>query len=80
MATERYGTVCVEVPDFSPADIRRLRKDVLGLTQFEFAVKFGIPIYSVQAWETGKRRPSVSRRMALQQIATAQTVPSNAVG
>ena len=80
MATERYGTVCVEVPDFSPADIKRLRKDVLGLSQYEFAVKYNIPIYSVQAWEAGKRRPNVPRRMALQQIADAQALPNTHCG
>lgn len=80
MATEHFGTVCVEVPDFSPEDIKRLRKHVLGLTQFDFAVKYGIPIYSIQAWEAGKRRPNVSRRMALQQIANAQETTTTPVG
>lgn len=80
MAIERYGTVCVEVPDFSAADVKRLRKEVLGLTQFEFAVKYGIPIYTVQAWEAGKRRPNVLGRMALQEIANSQEGSDAAAG
>jgi putative transcriptional regulator len=78
MATERYGSICVEVPDFTSDDIKKLRAG-LGLSQYEFAVRYGIPIYSIQAWEAGKRRPNVSRRMALQKIADEQEVPNTAV-
>ena len=78
MATERYGSICVEVPDFTSDDIKKLRAG-LGLSQYEFAGRYGIPIYSIQAWEAGKRRPNVSRRMALQKIADEQEVPNTAV-
>jgi DNA-binding transcriptional regulator YiaG len=58
MKTDRYvhGDICLEIQDFEPEDIKKIR-DHLGLTQFEFAVKYNVPIYTVQAWERGARKP-----------------------
>jgi putative transcriptional regulator len=41
----------------TPAVIKRLRAEY-GLTQEEFADKFGIPVSTLRKWEQGKRRPT----------------------
>lgn len=68
MSTHQYGPHEVEVPDFSPNDIKSLRKK-LGLSAPKFALKFELPLDSLRAWESGRRRPSAVRRLALQKIA-----------
>jgi putative transcriptional regulator len=46
--------VRVHVP--SPVDIQAVRKKV-GLTQEEFAARFGISVGTLRHWERGDRRP-----------------------
>lgn len=38
-------------------ELKRLRKST-GLNQREFAKKFGIPFWTYQNWESGKRNPA----------------------
>ena len=40
-----------------PLDVRAIRTR-LGLTQTEFARKYGFNIYSLRNWEQGKRQPA----------------------
>lgn len=45
-------------------DVRNLRKR-LGLTQAEFAARFGFSIGTVRDWEQGRRRPDGAARVLL---------------
>jgi putative transcriptional regulator len=44
----------IRVPD--PLNVRAIRKK-LGLTQEEFAMRFGLSLSSLRNWEQGHRRP-----------------------
>jgi putative transcriptional regulator len=58
-------TVC-----FGPAEIKRIRTR-LGLSQREFADRFGIPIDTIQHWEQGRREPDRAA-MAFYQVLSKQ--------
>lgn len=45
-------------------DVRALRAR-LGLTQEQFALRFGLDLNSVQNWETGRRKPDAAVRSYL---------------
>jgi DNA-binding transcriptional regulator YiaG len=51
-------------------DVRAVR-DGLGLTQLEFAARFGLDLDAVQNWEQGRTRPDRNARILLRVIATA---------
>lgn len=51
----------------SPLDIRALRQKV-GLTQEEFAARFGISLGTLRHWERGDRRPHGTALVLLQVI------------
>jgi DNA-binding transcriptional regulator YiaG len=55
------------VPDFTSADIKRLRKG-LGVTQTKLARLIGVSPAAVTAWETGKTLPKRASRHALGQL------------
>ncbi len=56
----------VTIPEtVDPAEIRR----VLGLSQRQFADRFGLDLAAVQAWEQGRRRPERTARILLAVIA-----------
>lgn len=50
-------------------DVRALREE-LGLTQLEFAARFGLDLDAVQNWEQGRTRPDRTARILLRVIAT----------
>ena len=52
----------VEVPDF--VDIKAIREKS-GLTQSEFALRYGISPRSLQEWEQGRRQPEGAVRAYL---------------
>ena len=52
----------VRVPD--DVDVAEIRKR-LGLTQAEFAARFGFSLRAVQQWEQGVRRPEGPARVLL---------------
>jgi putative transcriptional regulator len=52
----------VEVPDF--VDVRAIREKA-GLTQAEFARRYGISPRSLQEWEQGRRQPEGAVRAYL---------------
>lgn len=55
----------VEVPD--AVDVRTIRES-LGLSQTEFALRFGFSYGSVRNWEQGHRRPQGPARVLLKVI------------
>lgn len=57
-------TTAVKIPDI---DVKALR-DHLGMSQTEFASRFGFARASVCNWEQGKRRPDASARLLLSVI------------
>jgi putative transcriptional regulator len=52
----------------STVDVRTIR-DLLGLTQREFALRFGFSLSTIQHWEQGRRHPQGSSRLLLMVIA-----------
>jgi putative transcriptional regulator len=55
----------VQVPDI---DIRRIRA-AMGLSQAQFATKFGFPPATLRNWEQGRARPDAPTRVLLAVIA-----------
>lgn len=51
-----------------PVDVRAIREK-LGLSQVEFAHKFGFPLATLRGWEQGRRAPSLASRNYLLVIA-----------
>lgn len=45
-------------------DVRAIRQR-LGLSQAQFAMRFGFALTAVQNWEQGRRRPEASARLFL---------------
>jgi putative transcriptional regulator len=63
-ATNASVTV-VQVPR---ADVREIRRG-MGLSQSQFAAKFGFPLATLQNWEQGRARPDTPTRVLLAVIA-----------
>jgi putative transcriptional regulator len=57
---ERGGTLRVH----EPIDVTAIRKR-LGLTQQDFAFRFGIPVATVREWEQHRRAPDAAARSYL---------------
>ena len=55
----------VEVP--AEIDVRSIRRH-LGLTQAEFASRYGFALTALRDWEQGRRRPERSARVLLRVI------------
>jgi len=55
-------------PEFSKADIKKIRVEVLRYTQLEFASLLNVDIGSIRHWEQGLRKPSKSVYRLLQII------------
>lgn len=68
------------VPRNVPAaiDVRAVR-DRLGLTQLEFAARFGLDLDVIQNWEQGRTRPDRNARILLRVIATAPEAVEDAL-
>ena len=47
-------------PEFSRAQIKRLRTEILHFTQLEFASLLNVDIGTIRHWEQGLRKPSGS--------------------
>jgi putative transcriptional regulator len=56
---ERGKAYRVDVP--RAVDVRAIREK-LGLSQAEFAAKFGFPLATLRGWEQGRREPSLASR------------------
>jgi putative transcriptional regulator len=55
----------VDVPDVDVSKVRRK----MGLSQTQFALKFGFPPATLRNWEQGRVRPDTSTRVLLAVIA-----------
>jgi putative transcriptional regulator len=56
------------VHDFRAADVSAIRK-TLGLSQADFAARFGLNLRTVQDWEQGRVTPDQPARVLLKVIA-----------
>lgn len=65
------------IPD--AIDVRAIREQ-LGLSQLEFAARFGLDLDAVQNWEQGRTRPDRNARILLRVIATAPEAVEEALG
>jgi putative transcriptional regulator len=66
----------VQVPH---ADVRRIRRG-MGLSQSQFAAKFGFPLATLQNWEQGRARPDTPTRVLLAVIAQHPEVVEGVLG
>jgi putative transcriptional regulator len=62
---ENVRVTLVRVPD---VDVREVRT-IMGLSQAEFATKFGFPPATLRNWEQGRSRPDAPTRVLLAVIA-----------
>lgn len=58
----------------------RAVRDRLGLTQLEFAARFGLDLDAVQNWEQGRTRPDRNARILLRVIATTPDAVEEVLG
>lgn len=61
------GKVCELVPNFNKEEIRKLREE-MGMTRWEFSTQVGIPTDTIASWELGRRKPSHSARVILNNL------------
>lgn len=62
---DRARVTLVQVPD---VDVRSVRRG-MGLSQIQFATKFGLPPATLRNWEQGRARPDAPTRVLLAVIA-----------
>lgn len=62
---DRVRVTLVQVPD---VDVRKVRRK-MGLSQAQFATKFGFPPAALRNWEQGRARPDAPTRVLLAVIA-----------
>ncbi len=62
---DRARVTLVQVPEVDVRDVRRR----MGLSQAQFAAKFGLPPATLRNWEQGRARPDVPTRVLLAVIA-----------
>ena len=62
---DRARVTLVQAPDVDVRDVRRK----IGLSQAQFATKFGFPPATLRNWEQGRARPDAPTRVLLAVIA-----------
>jgi putative transcriptional regulator len=62
---DRVRVTLVHVPEI---DVRKVRQK-MGLSQVQFALKFGFPPATLRNWEQGRSRPDAPTRVLLAVIA-----------
>jgi putative transcriptional regulator len=62
---DRVRVTLVEAPDVDVRDVRQK----MGLSQAQFATKFGFPPATLRNWEQGRARPDAPTRVLLAVIA-----------
>jgi putative transcriptional regulator len=62
---DRVRVTVVRVPEVDVRDVRQR----MGLSQAEFATKFGFPPATLRNWEQGRARPDAPTRVLLAVIA-----------
>jgi putative transcriptional regulator len=73
------GRVRVTYVPVPQVDVRKLRLR-MGLSQTQFAAKFGFSLDSIQNWEQGHRRPEGPARVLLAVIAKNPVAVEEALG
>jgi putative transcriptional regulator len=53
-------------PHFSSRDVQRLRQEIFGATQEEFATILNVAVTTVRSWEQGTRKPAEASNRLLQ--------------
>jgi len=61
----------VHIPE--NVDVKAIREK-MGLSQFSFANRFGLSVYSLRNWEQGKRQPDPTARAYLKVIEKAPDI------
>ena len=64
-SNERVRVTLVQVPEI---DVRKVRRK-MGLSQSQFATRFGFPPATLRNWEQGRARPDAPTRVLLAVIA-----------
>lgn len=67
IAHAKGGTVAARVHEAGPVDVAKLRRR-LGLTQEQFAARFGFSVATLRHWERGDRTPHGPARVFLNVI------------
>lgn len=62
------ANVRVTIPQAPEVDVREVRRG-MGLSQAEFATRFGLPPATLRNWEQGRSRPDAPTRVLLAVIA-----------
>lgn len=75
---ETNGTLCrqIRVPD--QVDVKSIREK-LGVSQAEFAIRFGFSLASLRNWEQGRRFPDGPARTLLRVIDAAPQAVEDAL-
>jgi len=73
------GPVRVTYVPVPQVDVRKLRSKI-GLSQTQFAARFGFSLDSIQNWEQGHRRPEGPARILLAVIAKNPKAVQEALG
>ncbi|MEP7352132.1 MAG: helix-turn-helix domain-containing protein [Acidobacteriota bacterium] len=72
---DRARATLVQVPE---VDVRKVRR-TMGLSQTQFATKFGLPPATLRNWEQGRARPDAPTRVLLAVIARHPEVVEEAL-
>ncbi len=57
-------------PHWKAKDIRRIRKEVFGMSQPQFAAFLNVSVPTIRAWEQGQKTPSGSAARLIQILET----------
>lgn len=60
------------------ADVRAIR-EALNLSQQKFADLYGLPVATLQNWESGRRKPELAAKLLLKVIAESPDVVAKAI-
>jgi putative transcriptional regulator len=63
-----FGIAAIHLDTAAPVDARAIRES-LGLTQEQFALRFGLELDTLRNWETGRREPDTAAKSYLRVIA-----------
>ena len=70
----RVSTITVD----DDIDIRSIR-EALHLSQQKFADLYGLPVATVQNWESGRRKPELAAKLLLKVIAASPDLVAKAI-
>ena len=70
-----------KTPDTKPGFAMRVRhlRDALGLSQAEFAQRYGLDLATLRGWEQGRRMPDTGNRTLLEAIEVSPGIMANII-